>query len=204
MLKATDLLDSPVTWRASHISGIPVWASVFGPKLQLLPFQKGAFWDGNAVKDLICRYCPALSTHINTFDFKDSNSSEFAEVTVILQKYFAVNYPCQPRAFRNDANFLLAALAHIAKTLAIRTPPRLHDDVAQVILSNHADQIRILRDDYGLTFEHLNEYQQDAAKAVTVFSFTGQFGDICRFDTKVVDTLFCAALKQLAHRDADL
>ena len=206
-LKATDSLTSPVTWRAKYKEMVSLWRGGYGERLKVVPFQTSTFPEGLS-RNFLDRFADFKSSGIELPQEVRSNSSEFAEVTFIMQRYFSQCYPAEPRRFRPEATLIREKLEEIARSSALGSRPRLRSSVEDLIISNHAEDLKWLKREEMLTFDALDYEAIDAVsdrlnrsekKSSAPNRYTS-FSDIATVDTKTSEELLMKLSRCLAEK----
>lgn len=149
-LKATDLIPDPTTWRAAYHEIVQPWRDRYGRRLHIIPFQKSAFQEG-LVTSLFRKFFGNLGD-LNLDDMR-FNSSTPGEVSCLLQHYFRVCYPGEPREFRSDGNYIAKKMTQAASDSGLGAKTTVKRHVAEMILANHKCDLEWLEAEEGLEFE---------------------------------------------------
>lgn len=202
-LKATDRLSDPVMWRASYREKLSAWRSEYEGKLNVIPFQPQSF-----PKGLTEEFLETFTGHKvlkSTSDLsRRSNTSEHAEVTYLMQKYFRYCYPDEPRTFRKEADLLRSALHNTSTFENLGKRAVLLPEVQRVILSNHRDELFWLRDEEGVEFESIDYEELQHVGGEGFPEGLRNFGDIVDINIEHSDEILMKSLRRLAEQGSRL
>lgn len=197
-LKAQPWLSPPSEWRPHYLDMVSAWRGEFGDALSIVPFEKSGLHRGSVVDDVAYRYFPhALDGH--SLDVGQSNVSEPAEVTALVQSYIAVNYPARERVFRKDVRLLREALTRIADREGIGTKAALRDGVIRTILARIGPELMELRDAHGIAFEAIDYTVLPVDCPASEFCQAETFADLCPGDPAVSERLVNLMLAELVN-----
>lgn len=195
-LKAQPWLTPPSEWHPHYVEMVSAWKREFGDALSVVAFQKSDLHRGSVVDDVAHRYFPRILQE-RSLDVGESNVSEPAEVTALVQSYISVNYPAQERVFRKDVNQLRKTLTQIAIREGIGTKAALQDAVIKTILARVGAELMELKKAHGIVFEAIDYSALPIDVPTAEFSQAETFADLCSVDPAVSERLVNLMLAKL-------
>ena len=195
-LKAQPWLTPPSEWCPRYVEMVSAWEREFRDALSVVAFQKSDLHRGSVVDDVAHRYFPQVLQK-GSLDVGESNVSEPAEVTALVQNYISVNYPARERVFRKDVKQLRETLTRIASGEGIGTRAVLRDTVLRTILARVGPELTELKKAYGIAFEAIDYSALPVDVPASEFSQAATFADLCSVDPAVSERLINLMLAEL-------
>ncbi len=196
ILKKTDRMSTPHEWNGGY-EKIPQWKHEFGDACRLIPFVPERLHDGCIVKDFAYAILGWSSQEAKMLKVVNSNISERAEVTNIIQSYFRAVHPNEPRRSRRHANRLRNMLQEICTSDGLGTKSRANEHTRQILLARHADQLRILKNKYGVEFNKIFYDDIEKSKLRDISAEFDRFSDIAVVDPDVERYITMKAIGRL-------
>lgn len=197
-LRATHTLTHPRLFRAQYKDIIQNWRSL-GHDLSVIPFQKPF-----ATKDMVANFLSLVAPD-DSIDYSatvptlNTNTSECAEVTSIMQNYFRTLHFGERRRFRPEANFVREQLIRASKRCDNVTKPRLKPHVSRIIVDNHREELDWLRTEENIEFD-LKVDKRGVYEGNADQEIFESFFDIATVNDDAMTELQFSVLRQLALR----
>ena len=174
------------------------FAEVFGPAVTVRPFDLSLLRDGCVVRDFVSAFLPGgeqLAEEIEVLNFNESIS---AEGMCILQRLRRHGWPGQDDEFRPESDKVLEAIRSVEATTS-HTPPELRPAIRDGITAAHADDLRYLRETFGIVFPVPEVVDPAPSEKITGW-MSNDVSDIVQVDSEDVDRLLYLVVKELAAR----
>ncbi|ODR95883.1 hypothetical protein AUC70_03225 [Methyloceanibacter stevinii] len=202
-LKATDKIVDPAVWRFGYRQLVEDWREQYGDRLTIIPFQGSAFPEG-LVTNLFRRLLPDFANSGLELDNQSSNRSDPVEVSCLMQAYFRLCYPGEPREFRDEATKLNRLLNRIAIEAGIIGKPQVKPRVAATILSSHLEDLTWLEAEEGIRFDGLDYSAHAGEKLLEPHNGQVQMSDIVEVKPDELQALTALAAKRAMTKIAKL
>lgn len=173
-LKGDYRIQCPTSWMANYRTMVEMWSRRVGENLRIIPFQKSAIGDGGVTLTFL-KSVTEVNGLPQAINEVHSNLSEPAEVSQIMQEYFSILHPDEPRKRRADSDFVRRTLSELASRLKVGTKAEVVSNIADMIYANNASDMCWLNDEFGIKFDGID---YDELKILKSTSSTQTFSDV--------------------------
>ncbi len=183
-LKKKHKFRNPLFWREEY-EKLDEWQQCFPQNFYILPFQSQLWRRYGFFSYFLEKYIDLQPSNAHLFATIRANTSEFAEVTSVMQKFFWASQREDRRPLRNDADRLRHCLQEICVREGIGTRANCRDNVRDTILAQNQSQLMKLADHYGIMFDSVDYKSLESLSVDKSLSEVKWFSDISEINVDV-------------------
>jgi len=152
LIKASHIIPNPNSFKYNFKDQIVTWHQIFDNTRVLL--YDNIVYDQGLINSFEkeCQEFFKKNRKLERLD-RNSNTSMSLEALWILKKYREINYEQSKNVFKKDSNYLLKSLQELKNVN--QTPLNLKEEVKQVILNNHSEELIWLENNFVCKFRNL-------------------------------------------------